>query len=271
MKVEDILSYEKLHELYVVKKFSDSEIADKFDLTLGQVHRLRNKYLIKAIEQYERHPKARLDEQEVNLIVGLLLGDGHLRLRDGSQTYPSLIIEQSAKHREYLFWLFEALKDWLPDPNKYPRQAQHRNGDKVYHSYTFSTVSHPAFFQLYHAFYKNGKKSLDMNFINEHFNIISLAVWLQDDGSLTGTCKRNILYTNSFTKDEVNALRDMLNRKFGLKTWISKRTTANEVSYEIAFDRKSSVQLSDMLRNIVVPSMLYKLVPSETTNGAATK
>jgi hypothetical protein len=270
MKVEDILSYEQLYELYVVIKLSDAEIAEKFDLTVGQVHRLRNKYLIKAIEPYERHPKAKLDDQEISLIIGLLLGDGHMRLREGRNTYPSLIIEQSAKHREYCFWLFEALKDWVPDRKRYPRQAQHKNKEKIYHSYTFSTVSHPAFFQLYNAFYKNGRKTLDIQYIANHFNVLSLAVWLQDDGSLTGTCKRNILYTNSFSRSDINGLRDILFDRFGLKTWISKRTTTTEISYEIAFDRESSKKLSDMLRHIVVPSMLYKLIPSETTNGTAT-
>lgn len=273
MKTEDILPYKNLHDLYVNQKLSDAQIAKNFGLTLGQVHRLRNKYFIKAIEQHERHKKRSLDLIEVNLIVGLLLGDGHLRLRSGNNTYPSLMIEQSAKHKEYIFKLYEMLSDWLPADTGPPRQCRHEGkNEKVYHSYAFSTVQHPAFFPIYHAFYADGKKKFNnREFIKDNFNVLSLAVWIMDDGSLSGNCRRNMLATNSFTQDEVNFLREMLLEKFGLKTWICKRTNTSEITYEIAFDKKSSNVLSTLLRDLVVPSMQYKLVPPETTNDTDSK
>ena len=268
MKTEDILSFELLNELYSEKKFSDTEIADQFHLSLGQVHRLRNKYRIRTLEQYERHRKQRLDEQETALIVGLMLGDGHMRMRSGNDTYPQLMIEQSVKHREYIYWLKDCLKDWIFDPDKaiHQNRKQHENGN-VYHSLSFQTVCNPSFFQIYHAFTINGKKRLaDYDFIRANFNIVSLAVWIMDDGTLTGNCKRNMIATNNFTFEEVNFLRSLLEERFGLKTWICKRTGKDHINYEIAFDRKSSRALSDLLRDIVVPEMRYKLLPSETTN-----
>ncbi len=270
MKTEEILPYDKLYDLYIVKKLSDANIAKQFDLTLGQVHRLRNKYLIKAIQHYERHPKQLLDPQEESLLVGLMLGDGHISLDTGPHTNPCVMLEQTVKHREYIFWLYEALKDWLPPDSRTPRQAQHRHQKtgKIYHSYAFNTVNHPAFFKCYHAFYKGKKKTLnDLDYIASKFNVLSFAVWLMDDGFLSGNCKRIAISTNSFTKDEVNWLRELLHTKFGFKTWICKRTNTSEITYEIAFDRRSSIEASNLLRDFVLPSMQYKLIPSETTNG----
>jgi len=268
MRTEEVLSYELLNKLYTEQKNSDSEIADMFKLSLGQVHRLRNKYRIKTIEQFERHTKQTLDEQEVNLLVGLMLGDAHMRLRPGKNTYPCLMIEQSVKHKEYIFWLKDCLKDWLFDPTKAITQNRHPNKNgQTYHSFSFATVCNPAFFQIYHAFSIDGKKRLNnRKFITDNFNIISLAAWIMDDGTLSGNCKRNNIATNNFTFEEVNFLRDMLREKFGLKTWICKRTGKDHINYEIAFDKKSSIVLSNLLRDIVVPSMRYKLLPSETTN-----
>jgi hypothetical protein len=271
MKVEDILSYELLNKLYSEDKLSDSEIAKQYGLGLGQVHRLRNKLRIRTIADYERHSKQTLDQQEKALIVGLLLGDGHMRLQKGNDTNPSLMLEQSVKHQEYIYWLRDCLKDWVKDPLRPLTQNRHTSHDKTYHSYSFQTVHHPAFFELYHMFYKDGRKKLDIPAISQYFNVLSLAAWIMDDGSLTGNCKRNSIATNCFTLQEVSELRELLANRFKLKTWCCKRTTVNTISYEIAFDKKSSIELSNMLRDIVIPSMQYKLLSSETTNGTTLK
>lgn len=269
MKTEEIIPYETMLELYLDKKLTDDQIGKIYDLTLGQVHRLRNKYRIKAIAAHERHPKSTIDPQEMSLFVGLLLGDGHCCLKAGKDTNPFIMIEQSVIHRDYIFWLFEIMKDWLPAGADFPRQVQHKDKrtGKIYHSYAFNTVHHPAFFKLYHAFYKDGKKCLnDLSLIKEYLNAFALAIWIMDDGTLTGKCKRNVLCTNNFTKDEVNILRNMLQECFGFKTWICKRTTVDEVNYEIAFDRSSSIAMSKLIKDLILPSFQYKLIPSETTN-----
>jgi len=60
--------------------------------------------------------------------------------------------------------------------------------------------------------------------------------------------------------------RKFLENKFGLKTWICKRTGKYSISYEIAFDKKSSQKIKDMIGDLVIPSMKYKLL-SETAKG----
>lgn len=271
MKTEDILPKEKLERLYLKEKFSDQQIADQVHLSMGQVHRLRRKWGIRTLEQFERHHKSELTSEESSLIVGSLLGDGHMRKRRGKKTYPQLMIEQSTKHKEYVYWLKDKLVDWIFDLKK-PIITNRKFSKKThsyYHSLSFQTICHPAFENLYNGFYKSGKKILNKDFILKNFNELSMAIWIMDDGTLTGKSKRNMIATNSFTFDEVNFLRDMLQDKFDLKTWICKRSGKYDVSYEIAFDKPSSFKIQELVSPYIVPSMKYKLLHSETAKDAA--
>lgn len=271
MKTEDILPKEKLKELYLNKKFSDKQIGDMHHISLGQVHRLRNKYKIRTIEQFERHHKQELNDYEKSLIVGLILGDGHLRKQKGKKTYPCLMLEQSDKHREYIYWLKEQLSDWLANPDKAIRtnRKYSKKTDKYYHSLSFQTVTHPVFEEFFQEFYSNGRKKLSLEILHKYFNELSLAVWIMDDGTLTGKSKRNSIATNNFTFDEVRCLQEFLKEKYGLKSWICRRGGKYHVSYELSFDKKSSVEIRNLVSNLVIPSMKYKLLHSETAKGTA--
>jgi len=268
MKTEDILPRELLEKLYFDDKLSDSEIAKRFDLSLGQVHRLRRRFNFRTLEQWERHDKKNLSANEKALIIGLVLGDGHIRKRRGKKTYPQVMLEQSDKHRDYIYWLKEQLSDWLFDKDKPIKTNRkfNKRANKYYHSLSFQTVCHPAFEEIHNGFYKSGKKRLNLNLLETYFTELSLAVWVMDDGCLSGKCRRNVIATNNFSKDEVLQLKKFLEKKFGLKSWICRRTSIDNISYELALDKKSSYKLSEIIGDMVIPSMKYKLL-SETAKG----
>lgn len=273
MKVEEILPYNVLKDLYLDRGLSDVVIAKKFGLGAGQVNRLRHKYRIRTIEQYERHPYSELTFEEKTLIVGSLLGDGHMRKRGGKRANPELMIEQTVKHKEYIFWLKDCLVRWISNPETAIRQCRHPNKNgKTYHSYAFQCVAHPAFDELYSMFYQDGKKTLNVDLIELYFTPLSLAVWIMEYGFLSGNEKRNGIAINSFTMEEVNQLRNLLQKKYNLKSWICKRTRHLDISYEIHFDKRSSIEIRNLIGGLIVPSMKYKLrASSETTNGTTEK
>jgi hypothetical protein len=273
MKTVDILPKKMLESLYLIQKLSDDQIAKQYHLTLGQIHRLRRKYNIRTIEQYERHPKEVLSETETSVIIGTMLGDGHMRKRSGKKTYPQLMLEQSIKHKEYVYWLKEQLKDWLYNLEKpiiTNRKLRKQTG-KWYHSLSFQTVCHPVFNEIYKGFYKRGKKVLGKGLVERYFTLLSFAVWVQDDGFLSGNCKRIGISTNNFTLNEVKFLRQFLQKRFQLKGWVCKRTTKDTISWELHFDKPSTRKISEMLQELVVESMQYKILSSETTKGTEQK
>jgi hypothetical protein len=269
LDAEKIISKAELEDLYLNKKLPDSKIGKMFGISTGRIHRLRNRYNIKTIEYYQRHHKQKLDEKEKSFVVGTMLGDGHIRLRkeSGQKAYPQLMLEQSVKHREFAFWLKEEIKDWLYNVNKPLKQRRiiDKRRNKIYHSYPFQTICHPAFSEFYDAFYENKiKKIMNMKVIEKYFNLYSFAIWLMDDGTLSKRGRRIKMCSHNFSYEDNDKLRNFLGERFELKAHIRKEKDY----FCLDFSVDSSNIISDMLRELVIPSMQYKLIPSETTNGA---
>lgn len=275
LDAEKIISKKELENLYLNKKFSDSKIGEIFNISLGRIHRLRNRYGIKTIEYYERHHKQELNQKEKELIVGVLLGDGHMRLRGGGgskRSYPQLMLEQSVKHREYIYWLKNEIRDWLYDPTKTLKQVRklHKKSKKAYHSYAFQTICHPVFNEFYDAFYVNKKKKINLDILNKYFTEYSFAIWIMDDGTKSAHERRLKICSHSFSQEENKILRDFLDDKYGLKAHVRKtfREGCLQYYYYLDFSVDSTKQISNMVSKFVIPEMQYKLVSSETTKGA---
>ena len=71
--------------------------------------------------------KLKLSDIQREVLVGLLLGDGHLETANSGKTYR-LKIEQSEKHKSYVKHLYHIFEDWvLTEPNS---KDKVRNGNK---------------------------------------------------------------------------------------------------------------------------------------------
>jgi len=252
------ISKDNLEYLYLNQKLSDSEIGKIHKVSLGRIHRLRNKYNISTIENYQRHHKQNLSLTEKEFLIGTLLGDGHLRWRNktSKKSYPQLMLEQSIKHHEYIIWLKDQMNDWLFNPKKELKQITKPNKktNKTYYSYAFTTICHPVFIEFYNGFYKD-KKSINIEFISKYFSKLSLAVWLMDDGTISKN--RNImLCSHNFTKMDNELLSKFLNDKFNLSSNIWK----SKDKYYLGFSKENSIKLTNLIKNLVIPSMQYKLI-----------
>ena len=79
--MENIISKERLYELYIIKKMSDQKISDEIGIKRRDVSRLRKLYNIKHIEKFERFSSNEMSCEQKNIIIGSILGDGCLRRR----------------------------------------------------------------------------------------------------------------------------------------------------------------------------------------------
>ena len=95
---------------------------------------------------------------------------------------------------------------------------------------SFTTLALPCFNEIYETFYLDGKKIIPNN-IAEFLTRVSLAYWIMDDGSFTGSGLN--LHTNAFTLEELNLLIEALNKNFSIKATIniSKREKAQYTLY----------------------------------------
>src|SRR3989344_4671341 len=74
----------------------------------------------------EQKASLKLTEKQRDIVVGLLLGDGHLETQNSGRTYR-LKVEHGALQRDYVEWLFGELHEWIPRAEPYMKLR--RNGD----------------------------------------------------------------------------------------------------------------------------------------------
>ena len=84
-----------------------------------------------------------------SIIIGTLLGDGHLRIVPGRKN-ALLEINHSFSQKEYVDWKYEALK-FVCKSGPISRKG---NGTRT--AYRFTTRQHPELTELHSSFYVNG-------------------------------------------------------------------------------------------------------------------
>ena len=191
----------------------------------------------------------KLSKRQRELVVGLLLGDGHLETQNEGRTYR-LKVEHGAAQREYLEWLAREFGEWLLS-GRYEK----RKGMKTV--YGFTTVSHPAF-RFYGAqFYQDGKKRIPP-LIKKLMAPLSLAIWFLDDGSAKSSKHRSlVIHSLGYTKKDLSTMQDAL-KGFGTESALHKQRNG---SFRLYLPHESSLVLERFVRPILdeVPSLAYKV------------
>jgi len=204
----------------------------------------------REIEQYKQ--TLTLSDEQKDTLVGLLLGDACLETRNRGITYR-LKVEQSDNHADYVRHLYSVFQPWVLSP---PRSRSHSDSQGHEHiSWTFQTVSHPAFRFYAHQFYGGQKKSVPV-LIHRWLTARGLAYWFMDDGSMKSEQSKGVLLnTHSFSTADVSRLVQLLQSEFSLAASVRKQREFQQIyisghSLEM-FHRHVGLYLID--------SMKYKL------------
>lgn len=203
-----------------------------------------------AIEEYKKNLK--LNKSQKEIIVGLMLGDGHLETQNKDKTYR-LKIEYSEKQKEYLYWLWEYFKNWAGTAPKIKEKII-PSGIKI-KSISFNTYSHGAFRFYAHQFYKNKKKVIP-KIIRKLLTPRSIAVWFMDDGSWKSKTHRTyIIHVDGYQKDDLLRIQSALIEKFGVETSIQRQYD----NWRIYIKTSSAEKFRNLIKPYIVSSMEYKL------------
>lgn len=197
----------------------------------------------------EKKKNLQLSKRQRELVIGLLLGDGHLETQNDGRTYR-LKVEHGAAQREYLEWLAKEFQEWLTS-GWYER----RKGTKLV--YGFTTVSHPAF-RFYGAqFYQNGKKRMPP-LIKKLMNPLSLAIWFLDDGSAKSSKHRSlVIHSLGYNRKDLELVQEAL-QDLGIESSLHKQRNN---SFRLYLPHVSSLILERFVRSILneVPVLAYKM------------
>ena len=203
----------------------------------------------KQIEEYKKTLK--LTKKQKEILVGLILGDGHLETLNGGRTYR-LKVEHSLKQREYLDWLYLNFKEWI---NKTPEVRIRTSLGKIVETYGFTTYTSGILRFYAKQFYPNGKKIIP-KMINKLITPQSLAIWFMDDGSIKSKAdKALVIHTHGYSKDDLLLITKVLESKFGLKIGLQKQYD----KWRLYIYSQSVDNFKKIILPYILPSMQYKL------------
>ena len=192
----------------------------------------------------------KMNDEIRSVLVGTLLGDGHLETQNGGRTYR-LKIEHSVKQREYTQWLYKHLKNWVLQS---PKEKTKVVKGKTYTNIWFSTISDGKFRFYGQQFYDEvGKKHVPPR-IDKMLTPLALAVWFMDDGSSKSKQhKALILNTQCFSKREHKLLINALSEKFEIEANLRPQ----KEGYQLIIPRPE--RFIELIRPYLLTSFYYKL------------
>ncbi len=192
-----------------------------------------------------------------SVLIGILLGDGFIS-RTSSTSNSRFEMSFGQHSLQFAEKIGELFKEFMSNPVK---AVNIKLRDKTYVNYRLKTSTLPVFNQYHDMFYswnsEKGKyvKVVAKN-ISEFMDPIVLAYLIMSDGNFDKNRNRVRIYSNSFTKEEVQTLADAINSKLG-------------ISVGVLYDRKDQWIITigakqlDLLRQTVsihfTPCMLYRL------------
>lgn len=204
---------------------------------------------LKSLEEYKKTLK--LSAKQKDVLVGLLLGDGHIELSPNGKS-ARLKAEYSVKNSDYVEFLHKIFKNFI---RMSPRTRNVKGFGKNFDRVGFTTLSLPEFLFYQNLFYKNKTKIVPKN-IKKLLTNIGLAVWFMDDGSYKSKeCRGKLFCTHNFNSKEIDLLCQVLKNKFGLETI----PRIQKDGIEIYVKASSYEKLKTIISPFMVKSFEYKI------------
>ena len=189
--------YNWCYQKYVIEGLNHNEMAKEagcskrvIEKWCQEKHQLTQKY---------RQENKTLSLLQKDLIIGSMLGDGHI---DKRETQPVFIVSHAENQKDYLYYKYEILKDLCSKEPSYIEGGEREFKIGIYEcqpGYRICTRIYDAFKE-----YRNKSYTYFLNLMNEY----SLSIWILDDGF---RAKSNWqLCVAEYTQDDIKCALDIL-------------------------------------------------------------
>ena len=203
------------------------------------------------IENYKK--TLQLSELQRQVLVGTLLGDGCLETQNKGRTYR-LKIEHAVSQKDYVDWKYQLFKAFTLSK---PRLHKRMSYGLVRENYCFSTISHGSLRFYGQQFYADGQKVMP-RMISKMLTPLALAVWFMDDGSIKSSQhKALVIHSQSFNKQDLLKIIEVLEKKYEVKSALRKRKDGN--GYVLYLLSETINNFIGLVKKYILPTMKYKL------------
>jgi hypothetical protein len=195
----------------------------------------------KEIREYKNTLK--LTDIQKSILIGTLLGDGHLETQDNGKTYR-LKIEHQLAQQDYTEWLHNHFREWVR--NGIYRKVKSQSKEYV----GFTTYSHGAFRFYAQQFYIEKKKHIP-RMISKLLNPLVVAIWFMDDGSWKSEKHKTfIIHTLGFTKEDLMLVQDSFRKLFNIETALHRQ---KEKYWRLYIKSSSAKEFEKLIRPYTSP------------------
>jgi recombination protein RecA len=189
-----------------------------------------------------------MDKNKKALLIGMVLGDGHLNPNSG----VALEISHSGKQLEYLEYKRDLLHSLLG--GKKPRIHKRKNRDE----YKISK-GHRYFRIIRKLLYKDRKKIYTRQML-DYLNPQAIALWWMDDGSLAREKTAKAYHFYIFApKDESQIIIDYFKEVWNINFYMIRKQLKTGTYYYLKCRTKEGRKFSNLIKDWVIPSMQYKI------------
>ena len=193
------------------------------------------------------------------IIVGLLLGDGHIQKRyiNGNSRFMYSQSSLRVHHLNYFNHILDLFRPYLSKEFKLKdRSFTDKKTNKIYRSVSFATLALPCFNDYRNLFYNSNNLKIVPSNISNLLSPRGLAYWIMDDGSLQN--KGLHLNTYGFKIEDVLILKQTLENMFG-ESSLNCSIHKHQKGHRIYIWEESMVQVRNNISKYMHKDMLYKI------------
>jgi len=214
-------NYDWCYQKYMIEGLNHEEMALEAKCSMrviekwcSEIHKLTQKY---------RQENKKLSVLQSDLIIGSMLGDGHI---DKRETQPLFIVSHAENQKDYLYYKYNILKDLCNKEPSYIEEGLRNFGEGIYKcqpQYRLCTRIHDCLLE-----YRDKSYTYLLNLLNEY----SLLIWILDD-AYRGRSNWTLCVAE-YTQSDIDCGIRILKDRFDLICWQNK-----DVRY-LSFDAESS-------------------------------
>ena len=200
--------------------------------------------------------KNNLPQELHSILIGLMLSDGSL-YRSSPTANVRFELSFGEKYKELAFYIGEMFNAYMINPVKL---VEIKGKNKVYINYRLKTKTLPVFNSYYDMFYKSTEQNKFVKIVPENiFDLIDpivLAYLIQGDGNYDKSRNRVRIYTNSYSKQEVENLALAINTRLNIYTGV---LLDRKDQWILTIGAKQLNYCREITLNYFHPTMLYRL------------
>lgn len=269
----------KLDELIkmIDSGMSKKEIASYFKIGTTTLTRWFSYYKTSYVDIEERNRPSSWEPNEINVVLGSLLGDGWLTCHGRSKN-ARFNLKQSINRREYVLSIANQLQRFLvhkpteviktersPKPIKVNGKIT-KSTTEFLEASKFWTAASPLFTTLHEKWYPDGRKIVpcDLKLNSEIFSH-----WYVQDGSNYANkhTKKIVLCSQGFSQNENEFLVERLRQDLNIESYVYTRNNYSQIRIRPACYHRAIGMVRDFIN---VDCFLYKLDTSKASLGLGT-